>query len=341
MATIHFLNVLEGDCNIIQHDSGRVTVMDVSNAYNDEDTAEEKAVKASKEREEMRNRTFVPSDKKNYHQKKDPDNPIDYLKNKLKVKDIFRFIISHPDMDHLDGIKDLFDEFEITNTWDTDNDKYIDLTGFFAGYNKEDWKFYTNLRAGKITTTKRLTYFSKTNNLYFNEDDITILCPTAELVKLGNETEDYNHSSYAILFTPPKKNGGKWKILLAGDTHDDSWDYILKNHKSDVSNIDILFAPHHGRDSSRNYDFLDTLKPKVTLFGNASSEHLAYTKYPETRITNNQAGYVILDIAVDQIEIFVKNFEFAKDFRLNPKRNWTAPAYNSVHKAYLLGQLNA
>ena len=72
MATIHFLNVLEGDCNIIQHDSGRLTVMDVSNAYNDEDTEEEKAVKASKEREEMRNRTFVPTDKKNYHQKKTP-----------------------------------------------------------------------------------------------------------------------------------------------------------------------------------------------------------------------------------------------------------------------------
>lgn len=339
MATIHFLNVLEGDCNIIQHDSGRITVMDISNAYNDEDTAEEKAVKSSKQREEMRNRTFVPSDKKNYHQKKDPDNPIEYLKNKLKVKDIFRFIISHPDMDHLDGIKDLFDEFEITNTWDTDNDKYIDMTDFFAGYNKEDWEFYTNLRAGKITTTKRLTYFSKTNNLYFNEDDITILCPTEELVKLGNETEDYNNSSFAILFTPPKKNGGKWKILLAGDTHDDSWEYILKNHKNDVSNIDILFAPHHGRDSSRNYDFLNTLKPKITLFGNASSKHLAYTKYPETRITNNQAGYIILDISLDHIKIFVKNFEFAKDFRLNPKRNWTIPTYNPVHNAYLLLQL--
>ncbi len=33
MSTIHFLNVLEGDCNIIQHDSGRITMMDVSNAY--------------------------------------------------------------------------------------------------------------------------------------------------------------------------------------------------------------------------------------------------------------------------------------------------------------------
>ena len=47
MSTIHFLNVLEGDCNIIQHDSGRVTVIDVSNAYDDVDTEEEKAVKAS------------------------------------------------------------------------------------------------------------------------------------------------------------------------------------------------------------------------------------------------------------------------------------------------------
>lgn len=47
MATIHFLNVLEGDCNIIQHNSGRTTVIDVSNAYNDEDTPAEKAAKES------------------------------------------------------------------------------------------------------------------------------------------------------------------------------------------------------------------------------------------------------------------------------------------------------
>lgn len=341
MATIHFLNVLEGDCNIIQHDTGRVTVMDVSNAYNDEDTVEEKAVQASKEREMMRNRTFVPSGKKNYNQKKDPDNPIAYLKKRLNVDCIFRFIISHPDMDHLDGIKDLFEEFTVTNTWDTNNDKHIELKGFFAGYNKEDWEFYSNLRAGKNTDTKRLTYFSKINNLYFNEDDITILCPTPGLVKQGNDTKDYNDASYAILFTPPKKDGKKWKILLAGDTHNDSWEYILQNHKSEVTNIDVLFAPHHGRDSDRNYDFLETLTPSITLFGNASSEHLAYSSYPQTRITNNQAGFVILEITTDRIEVFVKNFEFAKDFCLNPKRNWDIPSLNHKHQAYSIGQINA
>ena len=52
MATIHFLNVLEGDCNIIQHDSKRLTLIDISNAYNDIDTEEEKKVKSSKEKEE-------------------------------------------------------------------------------------------------------------------------------------------------------------------------------------------------------------------------------------------------------------------------------------------------
>jgi beta-lactamase superfamily II metal-dependent hydrolase len=339
MAIIHFLNVLEGDCNIIQHDSGRVTVMDISNAYNDKDTEEEKRVKASKEREEMRNRTLVPSDKKNYYQKKEPDNPIQYLKNKLKSNNIFRFIISHPDMDHLDGLKDFYEEFNITNTWDTDNNKKIDLNSFFAGYNKEDWEFYTDLRAGKITSTKRLTYFSRTDNLYFNEDDITILCPTPELVRKANEKEDYNDASYALLFTPPKKDGGKWKILFAGDTHDDSWEYILKNHKDKISNIDILFAPHHGRDSSRNYDFLETLKPTITLFGNASSEHLAYVKYPETRITNNQAGYIILETSLESINLYVKHFDFARDFCA--KKKFSTPTLNQKHQAYPIGQLTA
>ena len=32
MATIHFLNVKEGDCCIVEHDSGHTTVIDVCNA---------------------------------------------------------------------------------------------------------------------------------------------------------------------------------------------------------------------------------------------------------------------------------------------------------------------
>jgi competence protein ComEC len=338
MSIIHFLNVLEGDCNIIQHDLGRTTVIDISNGYNDYNTAEEIAVKNSELRKAMYERTQVPTDKKDYKQKKNPDNPIFYLKEK-GIQNIFRFIVTHPDMDHLDGIKDLFKEFVIANFWDTDNKKEISDKAGSGGYNMEDWKFYKSLRDGKISPTNRLTYFSNNSNLYYNQDNIEILSPTPSIIKTCNEKGNWNDSSYVILYTPPKANGGHWKILFAGDSEDLTWEHIIANHAEKVKNIDILFAPHHGRDSNRNFDFLKSLTPTITLFGNASSNHLAYTKYPGTRITNNQAGYIILDIATQYIKLYVKNSDFAKDF--SAKRGWDIPAYNATHKAYFLCQLTA
>ena len=330
MAAIHFLNVLEGDCNIIQHDSNRVSVIDISNAYNDFDTQEEKSVKASELRRTMHIRTQVPTNKKDYQQKRYPDNPIQYLK-KIRIREIHRFIITHPDMDHLDGIRDLYNDFIIHNTWDTDNNKYIDLNTPFVGYNKEDWRFYLKIRNNEINT-KRWTFYSKQNNLFFSQDDIKALCPTPNLVRNANRCGDYNDSSYVILFTPKKSNGRTWKILFAGDSNDRSWEYILANHRDEISNVDVLFAPHHGRDSGRNYDFLKILKPKVTLFGNASSKHLAYNCYPQLRITNNQAGYIILDISENALTIYVKNLEFARDFL--HKRGWGMPQYDHRLEAY-------
>ena len=338
MAIIHFLNVLEGDCNIIQHDSKRLTLIDISNAYNDIDTEEEKKVKASKEKEERRLRTQVPAGKVDYKQKLTPDNPIHYLNEKVKPSEIFRFIITHPDMDHLDGIKDLYEEYLIRNTWDTNNKKELDLNNFGGGYNKEDWKFYKELRDGKYKETTRLTYFDDDSSLYWTEDNIKILAPSRALLNSAIESGDYNDSSYAILFTPPKKGGGNWKILFSGDTHDASWEHIIKKYSKDVSNVDVLFAPHHGRDSKRDYSFLKTLKPRVTLFGNADSSHLAYDKYPNPKITNNQAGYVIIDITQEDIVFYVKNYEFARDYKA--KKGWTLPVKNVKFDAWGLFKIS-
>src|SRR6202007_185571 len=103
---------------------------------------------------------------------------------------------------------------------------------------------------------------------FFTEDNIKILCPTKELVQLANKTpKDFHDASYVILFMYPKKNGRYWKFLFAGDSHDNSWEYILKTYRAEISNIDVLFAPHHGRDSERSFDFLKVLKPRVTLLG--------------------------------------------------------------------------
>ena len=343
MSIIHFLNVLEGDCNIIQHNSNRITVMDVSNAYNREDTPQEKAVKASQQREEIRTRTRVPSNKVDYKQKLSPDNPINYLRENVKTSDIFRFVISHPDMDHMDGIKDLFSEFPIYNTWDTDNNKTITQNTPFAGYNPDDWSFYTQVRAGQYPNTRRLTYYDDTGPCEFwCQDGIQILCPSKELVQRANASGDYNDASYVLLYRVPKEGGGHWKFVFAGDSDDHSWDYIIERYSPDVSNIDVLFAPHHGRDSNRDYAFLKTLNPRVTLLGNASSKHLAYSCYPgppKIRITNNQAGYVVIDASATALTFYVKNYDFARDFK--SKRAWPAPVFHSSFKAYGLFKFDA
>jgi beta-lactamase superfamily II metal-dependent hydrolase len=335
MSVVHFLNVLEGDCNIIQHDSTRISVIDVSNAYNEADTEFEKKAKQLKE-SIFKNRGKPP--KIDYQQKKSPDNPINYILNKLGKKNIFRFIITHPDMDHIDGIKDFFESIKVNCFWDTDNNKKIaNFEG--GGYNQEDWSFYLELRGEKNKSSERRAYLAGHFLNYFDEDSIHILAPTQKLIDEANSTEDYNDSSYVLLYTPPKKDGTKWKILFAGDSHDKTWAFILGNpeYKKMVSNIDVLFAPHHGRDSGRNFDFLKVLSPKITLFGNASSEHLAYDKYPGIRITNNQAGYVIMNIDTEQINLYAKNKEFASNFRKNPKRKLSETSYSTTHDAYLLG----
>lgn len=67
MATIHFLNVDEGDCSIIQHTDGKITMIDVCSAHTEE--IAEKAFSGS----------VLQPIKGNFQQKKNPENPLSYL----------------------------------------------------------------------------------------------------------------------------------------------------------------------------------------------------------------------------------------------------------------------
>jgi beta-lactamase superfamily II metal-dependent hydrolase len=58
------------------------------------------------------------------------------------INSVFRFVCTHPDMDHLDGIKGFFAQFNPGNFWDTDNTK--ELEEFDDGrFDPDDWEFYT------------------------------------------------------------------------------------------------------------------------------------------------------------------------------------------------------
>jgi beta-lactamase superfamily II metal-dependent hydrolase len=315
MGIFHFLNVRDGDCSIIQHPSGHTTVVDVCNAS--VETATERIVK------EALARVLVDKSKTrgNYAQKKSPVNPIDYLHG-LGVTGIFRFILTHPDMDHMDGIEALFEQFAPVNFWDTDNAKEIEF-GEGSPYREEDWLFYKDLRDGKSRTSpKRLALYSGAHGHFYNQDEngkgggdgLHVLAPTKELVDIAKREDDYNDASYVLLYR--SKTG---RILLAGDSHDRTWDHVLDVHGEDVEDVDVLVAPHHGRKSGRSYDFLNVVRPRLTVFGNARSKHLAYgawTSRELSYVTNNQTNCVVVDTNGSAMRVFVTNRVFARD--VNP-----------------------
>ena len=308
MSRIHFLNVREGDCSLIEHNTGRVSVIDVCNAEPlavDQRSAFSRAYDMS-----LRVRG-------NFRQKEHPVNPIDYM-NRHSINSIHRFILTHPDMDHMDGLKALLDEYSLANFWDTNNNKEIKDTSWASSqYDKEDWELYKTIRDGKPDNDpKRLTLYSGASGIYWNQDPpnngdgIQILAPTPKLVEEANKTEDYNDCSYVILYKAEDR-----KVIFGGDSHDKTWDHILENHEAAVSDIDLLIAPHHGRDSGRSYEFLDVLNPKVTFFGNARSQDLAYHAWNNRglyHITNNQANCMIVDITVLAMNLYVTYETFAR-----------------------------
>ena len=331
MAIIHFLNVKQGDCSIISHNSGHVTVIDVCNAKPPDAQLEKSIAEAA---------MLEKGISGNFQQKKHPVNPISYLQDH-GIKEVFRYIQTHPDMDHMDGIETLFDEFSPLNFWDTDNKKEIDYASWEnSPYNKEDWQFYKKLRDTKPTDgPKRLALLDGAEGQYWNVghdnssggDGLHILAPTQELIDSANGADqDYNDCSYVLIYRT-----GSNRIVFGGDSHDYTWEYILDQYSDDVNNVDLLIAPHHGRDSGRSYKFLDTLKPTLTFFGNAPSDDLAYSQW-RTRglsiITNNQANSMVVDASTAPMYLYVTHENFAK--RVNP-----GSTYNRVLKAWHVGPI--
>lgn len=334
MPTVHFLNVREGDCSIIQHGSGRVSIIDICNGQ----TSARKAVKATFESllasyAETANRATKAASG-NYGMKDSPTDPIAYLKA-LGISNAFRFILTHPDMDHLDGFKALCDEIGIANYWDAGTRKTKpDFSG--GRYDEADWDHYVKVRDGNggatVVTPKAGSQFQFANlgDPDNHGDCLSIVSPNTDLVNAANEADDPNDASYVVVY---RTAGGK--IIFPGDAHDKTWEYVLANHTDLVKDCAVLIACHHGRSSDRCHDFLDTLKPKLSLFGCADSDHLAYDAWNSRdlfHITNNQAGNVILDAASTGIHVYVENQKFAETFT-------THDLTKTLHGCFYIGQV--
>ena len=106
--------------------------------------------------------------------------------------------------------------------------------------------------------------------------------------------------------------------LWMGDLETDFMEAI--EDKVDLPKVDLLFAPHHGRKSGRvPKAWLDDMKPKIIIVGEAPSTDLEYYQGYNT-ITQNTAGNIVFECEAGAVHIYVSSSGYSADFLVNKNR---------------------
>jgi beta-lactamase superfamily II metal-dependent hydrolase len=245
MLKAHFLNVGKGNCTILEFPSGRVAMVDIDDSQvTDEDSL---------------------------------TDPVEYYGAHFREKDLFRFVLTHPDVDHMSGLDDLARTVSIHNFWDTDNKKDMsDEDWDSSPYSKDDWNRYQELRKSKDDPRCLRLYQNATADCCWVQDNIRILSPTSRLVELANDSEEYNHLSYVL-----RVEHAGIVILLGGDATTEAWDEIYKTCGGKALAADIFLAPHHGSPNNVNEEVFENIHPDYVIVSVARGVGYDYDYYSQ------------------------------------------------------------
>lgn len=292
MFKVHFLNVGHGDCAIIEFPN-RKMMIDINNGQAiDETTKNELIESLSISQVDLMFKSFdrILSEK-GYPL----TNPIQYIKN-LGITSFFRFVLSHPHMDHMTGLDALVNEEKIgvDNFWHSGVD--IEKPNFTESiYNEEDWNAYVKLKDSE-ESPKNLVKSSGNTGEFWTDDGIEILSPTDDLKELAVEKNRLNLCSYVFLITYKG-----YKFVLAGDAEKENWDYIVENYADKLANINILKAAHHGRESGFHEEAVKLMNPEYTIVSVGkkpdTDAHDKYRKYTREKVLSTRfRGNIIVSV---------------------------------------------
>lgn len=262
------------------------------------------------------------------------DDIVNEILEKKKGKNITRVISTHPDEDHICGLEYLDEKIDIVNFYCVENSAT-------KKDESDSFKHYRKLRDDSKKTYPVCKGCRRKWMNDYNEKDpqdnggagINFLWPItsnsdykAALEKAADGTAFNNISP---IFTYGLNNGVK--VMWMGDMEHD----FLEKIKNNVSweEIDILFAPHHGRESGKvSSDVLKKLNPKIIVVGEAPSEHLNYYAGYNT-ITQNSAKDITFKCEKGKVHIYVSSSSYTVDYL-------TDEGYSNDSTGYYIGSFN-
>lgn len=246
--TLHFLNVGNGDCTIIELPDGNLMMVDICNGGGTN------------------------------WQKTDPLN---YLNRLGKGRNLFHYVQTHPDMDHMDGLAALARQCSITNFWDTENTKpRPDFSSPYGKGKPQDWDAYQRLRQNAKRYYRNLSPVTLQGGGPY---ELYVLHPTEQAVRDANRTGKWNNAAYVLLLKE-----AEFKALIAGDVDDNVWEELYEwasrngAARALVSDICVFKVSHHGRHNGYcGANWLNQTTPKEIVIskGSVPGEQSAYGNY--------------------------------------------------------------
>jgi beta-lactamase superfamily II metal-dependent hydrolase len=269
--SLYFLNVGHGDCTFVDFED-RLTMIDVNNSKSlpieDEVAlAEAKGVSLWA----FRSQPLAPvgalrESWEDYYRSFLVD-PYDFYVQRWPGRSVFRYIQTHPDMDHMSGLNRFFfqESVPLVNFWDVAHTKELDKATVDASqHDWNDWVAYNTLRSGHAnpgTQHKVLELTQGASASYYREDRISILGPTDALVDACNAADQSrNDASYVL-----KLEYGGRSLILPGDAEAVAWQALLDTVGPAALDCDILKAAHHGRESGYHEDAVEAMSPEIVI----------------------------------------------------------------------------
>lgn len=245
-------------------------------------------------------------------------------------KGISRFISTHPDQDHIQGLKELDDHINILNFYCVKNDATKEeLT--------EDFTHYCGLREhNKKAFHLHHDCVRKWMNKGCEERGhagIHILWPVLENAHFKEVLQQANNGKSPNNLSPIIRYAlnGSATFLWMGDLEKEFMEKIIDDVK--LPKVHVLFAPHHGRDSGKiPQKWLEKMNPDIIIIGEAPSENLNYYQGYNT-ITQNSAGDITFVCDNGVVNIYVGNEDYSVDFL-------TDEYLENIDDGYYLGTLS-
>jgi beta-lactamase superfamily II metal-dependent hydrolase len=236
---------------------------------------------------------------------------VNELKAQSEGKGITRFISTHPDDDHICHLTFLNDKMNLLNFYCVENEA-----------TKRDYTDDFNLYCEFRDDPKKAFHISKgCSRRWMNEESeergssgISILWPDTsnqtykDALAVAKDGGSPNNISTIVQY---RLNDGA-TILWMGDLDTGFMEDL--HPVIPVGRADILFAPHHGRDSGKvPATWLEKIKPKLIVIGEAPSEHLNYY-WGYNTITHNSACDITFECESGMTHIYVSERWYSVDF---------------------------